>query len=242
MSIEEFQFPIAMEVAAVIAWAASGAIVARARGFDFMGVFIISIVASAGGGMLRDGIFLQRTPVLVTNPLYLGIPFGAMIIISLFGGLWERLPWWDKLVNIIDAFGTPAFALLGFQLALLHGIPFVGALFIGLLNGVAGGIIRDVLVGDVPQFFRPGQLFGSIAIGITFLYFGLLVYGRMNSDAAAWIAIFVAVILRWLVIRFKWQTQPVNQWHLDRSLARLPREVSEFSRSIVRSRNKFDAE
>ena len=238
MPVEEFQFPLVMEVMAVIAWAVSGAIVARARGFDFMGVFIISIVASAGGGILRDGIFLQRTPVLVTNPLYLGVPFGVMIVISLLGGLWERLPWWDKLVNLIDAFGTPAFALLGFQLALLHGIPFIGSLFIGLLNGVAGGILRDVLVGDVPQFFRPGQLFGSIAIVSTLLYFGLLVYGRMSSDAAAWIAIFVAVALRWVFIRFKWKTQAVNQWHLERGLA----DLSQLSRSAARNRDKSDAE
>jgi len=242
MPIEEFQFPLTIEVIAIIAWAVSGAIVARAREFDFMGVFIISIVASAGGGLLRDGLFLQRTPVLVTNPLYLIIPFGVMIVISLFGDLWERLDWWDKLVNIIDAFGTPAFALLGFQLALLSGIPFIGSLFIGLLNGVAGGIMRDVLVGDVPQLFRPGQLFGTIAIASTLLYFGLLVYGRVDSDTAAWIAIIVAVILRWLVIRFKWQTQAVNEWHLERGLARLPKEVSQRYRSSVSRHGEPDAQ
>ena len=101
MPIEEFQFPMVMEVMAVIAWTVSGAIVARARGFDFMGVFIIAVVASTGGGLLRDGLFLQHTPVVVTNPLYLVAPFVAMIVISLFGGLWGRLMWWDKLVSII---------------------------------------------------------------------------------------------------------------------------------------------
>lgn len=242
MPVEEFQFPLVMEVMATIAWAVSGAIVARARGFDFMGVFIISIVASTGGGLLRDGLFLQRTPVLVTNPLYLMVPFGAMIVISLFGGLWEQLSWWDKLVNIIDAFGTPAFALLGFQIALLSGIPFYGALFIGLLNGVSGGILRDVLVGDVPRLFRPGLLSGSIAIASTLLYFGLLVYSKVNSDAAAWIAIFVAVVLRLLVIQFNWQTQPVNQWHLEKGLSKLPEEVSQRYQRAARSRDKSGTE
>jgi uncharacterized membrane protein YeiH len=226
MTITEFQFPLILEIFATITWAVSGAIVARARGFDFMGVLIISIVASTGGGMLRDGLFLQRTPVMITTPMYIIIPVGAMVVISLFGGVWEHLPWWDKLVNVIDAFGTPAFALLGFQLSLLAGIPFVGAVFIGLLNGVSGGVLRDILVGTVPQIFRPGQLYGVIVISITFLYAGLLSMGIMNSDAAAWIAILVAFTLRLLVIKFKWQTQPVREVRMERKLAQLYRTVT----------------
>jgi uncharacterized membrane protein YeiH len=223
MPVTAFQFPLVLEIFATIAWSVSGAIVARARGFDFMGVLIIAIIASTGGGMLRDGLFLQRTPVMVTTPMYIIIPVGAMIVISLFGGVWEHLAWWDKLVNIIDAFGTPAFALLGFQLSVLAGIPIIGAIFIGLLNGISGGVLRDVLVGDVPQIFRPGQLYGIIVLAITVFYWGLLSIGSLNSDTAAWIAILVAFALRLLVIKFKWQTQPVRDVRLERKLARLYR-------------------
>jgi len=223
MPVTTFQFPFILEVFATITWAVSGAIVARARGFDFMGVLIISIVASTGGGMLRDGLFLQRTPVMVTTPMYILIPVGAMIVISLFGGVWENLPWWDKLVNVIDAFGTPAFALLGFQLSLLAGIPFAGAIFIGLLNGISGGVLRDILVGDVPQMFRPGQLYGIIVIAITILYWGLINMASLQSDVAAWIAILVAFTLRLMVLKYKWQTQPVMEVRLERKLAQLHR-------------------
>lgn len=227
MEVTPFQFPFVLEVMATIAWAVSGAIVARSRGLDFMGVFVISTIAATGGGLLRDGLFLQRTPVVVTTPLYLVVPFFAMIVISLFGGLWERLPLWDRLASTIDAIGTPAFALLGFQLSLLAGIPFIGALFVGLLNGVSGGVLRDVLVGDVPQFFRPGQLSGSVAIASVLLYVLLLTHGAMNSDIAAWIAIIAAAIARWLVIRFNWQTQPVNEWHWERGLTKIPGHLSQ---------------
>jgi uncharacterized membrane protein YeiH len=223
-----------MEVLAAVAWAISGAIVARGRGFDFMGVFIIAIVASTGGGLLRDGLFLQRTPVLVTNPLYLVVPFLAMVVISLFGGIWERLVWWDKLVNVIDAIGTPAFALLGFQLSILSGVPFVGALFIGLDNGVAGGILRDVLVGEVPQLFRPGQYTGTIAIAALLLYSALLSYANVDSNAAAWVSLLVAAVLRLLVINFNWQTQAVNEWRVEKELARLPREAAKIYQRTTR--------
>ena len=221
MPVTTFQFPLFLEVFATITWAVSGAIVARARGFDFMGVLVISILASTGGGLRRDGLFLQRTPVMVTTPMYIIIPLGAMIVISLFGGLWEHLTWWDKLVNIIDAFGTPAFALLGFQLSFLAGIPFIGAVFVGLINGISGGVLRDVLVGDVPQIFRPGQLYGIIVITIIVFYWMLINSGLFSSDTAAWIAILVAFTLRLLVIKYKWQTQPVREVRLEQKLARL---------------------
>ena len=225
ISVTAFQFPQLLEIMATITWAISGAIVARARGFDFMGVFIISVVASTGGGLLRDGLFLQRTPVMVTTPMYILIPVGAMIVITLFGGVWEHLPWWDKLVNVIDAFGTPAFALLGFQLSLLANIPFIGAVFIGLLNGISGGVLRDILVGTVPQFFRPGQLYGIIVIGITLLYSLFLMFGKMSSDSAAWMAIVIAFILRLLVIKFRWETPPVYELGIDRFFLRNKNET-----------------
>ena len=227
MPVETFEFPLILEVLATIAWAGSGAIVARARGFDFMGVFFIATISATGGGMLRDGIFLQRTPVMLTNPLYLIVPFVMMIGISLFGGWWERLAWWDKVVGIIDAFGTPAFALLGFQLAFLAGIPLIGALFVGLINGVAGGILRDVLVGEVPQLFRPGQFFGTIALLSVLLYYLLLTQVHLSSDAAAWTAVTFAAVLRLVFIKRNWQSQAVNEWHMDRALARLPQELAE---------------
>ena len=227
MLIEEFEFPLIMVVLATAAWAGSGAIVARGRGFDYMGVFIIATISSTGGGLLRDGIFLQQTPVMLTEPLYLLIPLLMTIVISLFGGFWEHLLWWDKLVSIIDAIGTPAFTLLGFQLSYLSGIPFLGSLFVGLVNGIAGGILRDVLVGDVPQIFRPGQFFATIAIIGTLFYFILLRRVPISSDAAAWAALFFAAGLRLLFIRRNWQSQPVSEWRMDLALARLPQEMGE---------------
>ena len=78
-----------------------------------------------------------------------------------------------------------------------------------------------MLVGDVPRFFRPGQLSALILIFALFIYVVMLVL-QVNSDAAAWIAIIQAAIARWLVIRFNLQTSPVNQWKIEQALAELP--------------------
>ncbi|HMK09856.1 MAG TPA: TRIC cation channel family protein [Anaerolineales bacterium] len=224
MAVETFQFPLFLEVIATIAWAVSGAIVARARNFDFTGVFVISVLAATGGGLIRDGIFLQRIPVMVTQPIYLVLPLLATLAISVFGRQWQRFEVWDTLVNGIDALGTPAFALIGFQLSLLAGIPVAGAMFIGLLNGAAGGILRDVMVGDVPRFFRPGQYSSFILIGALALYLALLAAG-LQSDTAAWASILLASVTRLLVLRFNWQTRPVSEWDVERTLTNLPRHL-----------------
>jgi uncharacterized membrane protein YeiH len=123
---------------------------------------------------------------------------------------------------LIDAIGTPAFALIGFQLAYLAGIPLLGALFVGLVNGVAGGIARDLFVGNVPSFFRPGQYFSYILIACLLLYVALVASQRVGSNPAAWIAILFATVTRGLVIRYDWKTRPVSDWTIDETITGLP--------------------
>jgi uncharacterized membrane protein YeiH len=228
LEITTYQFPYFLEVLATIAWATSGALVARACGFDFMGVFIIALVSTTAGGLIRDGVFLQRIPVMLTNPLYLVLAFFASVVISIFGRYWEKVRRGDVVISMIDALGTPAFALIGFQLAYLAGIPLIGSLFVGLVNGVAGGIARDLFVGNVPSFFRPGQYFSYILVACLLLYVAMVASQRVGSNPAAWIAILFATVTRGLVIRYDWKTRPVNEWTIDETITGLP---TFFSRS-----------
>jgi uncharacterized membrane protein YeiH len=227
LEITTYQFPYFLEVLATIAWATSGALVARAAGFDFMGVFIIAVVSTTAGGLIRDGVFLQRIPVMLTNPIYIVLAFLASILVSLFGRYWEKIRRGDVVISLIDALGTPAFALIGFQLSYLAGIPVIGSLFVGLVNGVAGGVARDLFVGNVPSFFRPGQYFSPILVASLLLYVFLLANGHVSGDAAAWVAIILATIARALVIRFNWQSHPVNEWNIDQKLRGLPDHFSQ---------------
>jgi uncharacterized membrane protein YeiH len=236
LEITTYEFPYFLEVLATIAWATSGALVARAFGFDFMGVFIIALVSTTAGGLVRDGIFLQRIPVMLTEPLYIVIAFFAAVIISLFGRYWEKVKRGDVVIGLIDAIGTPAFALIGFQLSYLAGIPIIGSLFVGLVNGVAGGIARDLFVGNVPSFFRPGQYFSYILMASLLLYVGLLGYGQVSSNAAAWVAILFAAIARALVIRYNWQSRPVSEWNVDEKLQVIPQYISRTARLPMKKR------
>ena len=143
-------------------------------------------------------------------------------MISIFGRYWEKVRRGDVVISMIDALGTPAFALIGFQLAYLAGVPLIGSLFVGLVNGVAGGIARDLFVGNVPSFFRPGQYFSYILVACLLLYVALVASQLVGSNPAAWIAILFATITRALVIRYDWKTRPVSEWTIDETITGLP--------------------
>ena len=212
MTDEGFRVPLLFDYAATLAWATSGAVVGIRKHFDFTGVFVIALLSSTGGGLLRDAIFLQRTPVLLVDPIYLPLIAASTIIMSLFVGPLTRILKTDtvgKLVDLIDALGTPAFAVVGMQLAMDQRIPVFGAMFVGVVNGVAGGLLRDVVVRDVPALLRPGQ-FVSLALALVCgLFMVLRLQYGVRPTEAAWATVGAFFLIRVLAVRFNWQTRSV---------------------------------
>jgi len=123
-----------------------------------MGVFVIALVSATGGGFIRDGLFLHRTPVFVSDPYYLLVVLFVTAMIAVLGPLLVRLKLLNKfmseLITLIDAVGTPGFAIVGMQMALSAGISLPGVVLIGGVNGVGGGVLRDLLLGDMPAIFN----------------------------------------------------------------------------------------
>ena len=207
-----FQIPPIFDYIATFTWASSGALVGIRKHFDVIGVFVIALVSSLGGGLVRDALFLQRTPVLLTDPVYLPLIGVTVALFSLFTGPLSRLLSVDtvqKLVDIIDAVGIPIFAVIGMQLAEAQGIPVAGVVFIGVVNGAAGGLLRDVIVRDVPALLRPGQFVTLLLLAACGLFMGLKYYGDVSRSQAAWAAVSSFFVLRVLSIRFNWTTRSV---------------------------------
>lgn len=207
----DFSVPPPFDHAVVFIWAVSGAIVGARKGFDLIGVAVVAMVSAVGGGMLRDGFFLQRTPLILTDavylPLILAATFAVIVVTRRFG-----LPPQDlttRLVNVIDALGTPAYAMIGMQLAMARDLPLPGALLIGFINGTGGGLMRDVLVRDVPALFQPGG-YAALVVLLACCLFLLLVLGLgVQNHTAALIAIAVGFAVRLLTMRFNLTTRPV---------------------------------
>jgi len=207
-----FQIPPAFDYLATLTWASSGALVGIRKHFDVVGVFFVALISALGAGFLRDSLFLQRTPVLLTDPVYLPLIALTVILFSLFSAPLTRVVTADtvqKLVDIIDAIGIPIFAVIGMQLAQERGIPVAGVIFVGVINGTGGGLLRDVLVRDVPALLRPGQFVSLLLLLSCGLFVGLRQYAHVTVPQAAWTAIGTFFVLRVLTIRFNWTTRSV---------------------------------
>ena len=207
-----FQIPPAFDYLATLTWASSGALVGIRKHFDVVGIFVVALVSSLGAGFLRDSLFLQRTPVMLTDPVYLPLIALTVILFSLFSGPLTRMVTADtvqKIIDIIDGLGIPIYAVIGMQLAEQRDIPVAGIIFVGVVNGTGGGLLRDVLVRDVPAILRPGQFVTLLLLAACGLFMALKHYSGFTIGQAAWTAIGAFFVLRVLTVRFNWTTRSV---------------------------------
>jgi uncharacterized membrane protein YeiH len=207
-----FTLPRALDYLATFTWATTGAAVGLRKGYDLTGVFVIALLSSTGGGLVRDGMFLQRPPALLTDAVYLPLIAVTTLLVALFARAMshplsrETL---GKLVDIIDGIGIPAFAVIGMQLAEQVGVPIVGVVFIGVVNGVAGGLLRDVVVRDVPALLRPGQFVSLTLLLACGIFQALKLWSGFTPTQAAWTTVGIFFLLRVVAVRFNWQTRSV---------------------------------
>jgi uncharacterized membrane protein YeiH len=208
----QFALPIFFDVGATFIWAITGAAMGVRRGYDYTGIFVMAFVSALGGGLLRDGIFLQHgPPVAVRGPMYLvtvllGAAAGGAI------GVWAggRRPslLWRTLSNSVDALGLGAYACVGAQMSLAMGLGAPSAVFIGVVNGVGGGLLRDVLTNAI--WMLPGQLLAIAALFGTIVFVGLQELTKVSATDSAWIAIALTFVIRMLAVRYNWRTRALR--------------------------------
>ena len=139
-----------LDLLGVFVFALSGATLAVAKRLDVFGVLVLAAVAALGGGLLRD-VLLDVPPVALEDARYLVVTFVAGVAVFFFSRLVERL---RRAVRLFDAFGLGLFVSVGTLKALDAGPGTAGAVTLGVLTGVGGGLLRDVLVGEVPSVLR----------------------------------------------------------------------------------------
>jgi uncharacterized membrane protein YeiH len=207
----QFEVPFLLDFVALFLWAVSGALVAMHKRYDFTGVLVIAVLASTGGSLLRDGFFLHQTPPVVSNPLYIPLIVVATALVSLFRKRITQMQLGvvDLSISVIDAIGVPAFAVVGMQLSLQAGIPMPGVVLIGVVNGMGGGLLRDLLVGDTPSALKPGQFYVSAIIFVCIVFLGVTYWLGADKELAAWGVIGLFFTIRMLSIRYDWRTKPV---------------------------------
>ncbi|MGL4318874.1 MAG: trimeric intracellular cation channel family protein [Pseudomonas sp.] len=136
----------------VAVFAITGALMAGRKSMDLFGVLVIAVITALGGGTLRD-LILDNHPVSwIRNDTYIWVASLA----ALGTVAWVRLtrPIHERGLLIADAFGLAVFTVIGSEVALQHNVPYSTAVIMGVMTGVAGGVMRDVICNEIPLIFQ----------------------------------------------------------------------------------------
>lgn len=196
------------DLGATFVWAVTGAGLGVRYGYDYTGIFVMAFVSALGGGLLRDGIFLAHVPVALQTPNYLVIVLiGAAVgtVGAVAAGGRQPSKGYQAAQDTVDALGLGAYACVGAQMTLQIGLSIPSAILVGVVNGVGGGLLRDVLVNRV--WMLPGQILALAALAGVSLFVLLVSVTTIPVGSAAFTAIALTFIIRMLAIRFNWRTR-----------------------------------
>lgn len=194
------------ELFGTIAFAASGAITGLSKKMDILGVTTLGVVTAVGGGVIRDVILGSTPPATFRNPTYALIAIAVSLVIFIpmvRRFLFKRQQVYDAIMLIMDSIGLGAFTVVGIQTAYASDNTYNAFLliFVGVVTGVGGGILRDMLAGNTPyifvkHFYACASIIGAIVC--------ILLWKFMGQSTAIIGGAAVIVILRLLAAHFRW--------------------------------------
>lgn len=142
---------LAMDLTGVFIFGLTGGTMAVRRQLDIFGVLVLSVVTALAGGLMRDVLIGAIPPASLHDDRYLIAALLSGLFAFFFHPLINRL---DKPVMVLDAAGLGLFAVAGCAKALNFGLTPVPAVLLGVLTACGGGVVRDVLVAEVPRVLR----------------------------------------------------------------------------------------
>lgn len=178
------------------AFAISGVRLSSTKKFDLFGAFVVGFVTAVGGGTIRD-LFLGVTPFWMIQPSYAIITFLSLITVIVFKKWIVRL---NYTFFIFDAIGLALFTVVGFEKSMNAGNPTWINIIMGCITGAAGGVIRDVLINEVPLIFRK-DIYAMACIGGGFFYWLSMKMG-LQTIACEIIAAIAVLMIRILCVHY----------------------------------------
>ena len=187
--------------------------VAIRRYYDAIGVFVLALACALGGGLLRDCVFIQSGPpaAMRTSSYMFAVLAGCVIAILFFKHM-ERIKHIERLSKpflIFDALGTGAYGVVGASKAYEAGLAVPACIFVGVVNAVGSGLIRDVLVREEPLMFKPGQFYIIASVLGVSLFMLSAIFFQLPLVPCAISAIAITFVFRLLAILFDWKTRSV---------------------------------
>jgi len=191
-----------IEILGIIAFALTGIYAAKKKGMDIIGVYSLAMVTALGGGSLRD-IILNRHPLFWIEHYEYALLLLVLAIVSAMAAqdIFEK----KGLVNIVlalDALGLGSFSASGASLADQLGCALFVSSLLGVITGVFGGVMRDIVCNEIPYVFQRTELYATCSFVGAWTY--LLVVRSSGNDVIAAVACIGATfILRIFALRYK---------------------------------------
>jgi uncharacterized membrane protein YeiH len=197
----------ALDLAGTFVFALSGATLGVRKQLDLFGVLVLSFAAAVSGGIARDLLIGAVPPVAFANWHYLAVSCAAGLAAFLRGRDIERL---RNPVQLFDAIGLGLFAVTGTTKALAAGLGPVGAMLLGMLTGIGGGIARDILVARIPVVLRSDLYAVAALAGAAVVVVGQWLGWPQPVVLVAGAAL--VFVLRFMAVRHGWRL-PVARPH-----------------------------
>ena len=199
-------FILIVELIGTMAFAASGALTGIKKNMDIFGVCILALTTAVGGGVIRDLVLGSTPPATFRDPIYATVAIITALV--LFLPRVRRLLMWDQALFdlslfLMDTAGLAIFTVMGIRVAYTH-VPqatlFLLA-FVGVVTGVGGGVLRDVMAGDTPYIFVKhvyacASLVGALACALAWHHLGEMVSMLLGGG--------LVVVIRGLSAHYRW--------------------------------------
>lgn len=151
---------VVLDLLGIFVFAVAGALVAVRRNLDIFAALVLGGVTGLGGGFIRDVLIGATPPAALADWRYLLVPIAAGLLTFVAHPTIGRL---ERVVTVLDAFGLALFCVAGALKAVDHGLDPLPAALMGMVTGIGGGMIRDVLAGSVPVIFE-GVVYATPAL------------------------------------------------------------------------------
>ena len=209
MAIGEVFF-LVLEILGTISFAISGAMAAIEKRVDLFGVIFLGITTALAGGIVRDVVVGRVPPAAFSDYKFMGIAIISALFVFVLARIYceqykSNVELINNINNIFDAAGLGAFTITGANVAINMGYRGNGffVVFLAMVTGIGGGILRDLMIKEIPFVLRK-RIYAVASIAGGIVYYMLYVRVHMEIMTAAFIGIAVVFGLRMMATVFKW--------------------------------------
>ncbi|HEY0845327.1 MAG TPA: trimeric intracellular cation channel family protein [Noviherbaspirillum sp.] len=185
-----------LEILAILVGAFSGFIEARNKKMDVVGVFTVAFITAFGGGTLRD-ILLDKRPLFWVIHQEYAILIFLLSMVAAPAVRTIRKIFSERLIVTADALGLGLFSIVGVSQALEAGMPLFIASMMGVITGIFGGVLRDIVCNEIPMVLRDGKPYAICSFAGCWMYL-LMQKTGISPDFALWSSALAITILRLL--------------------------------------------